>query len=104
MQNSLPVVKPLWMISYDICCPKRLRRIFKICQCHGWALQKSVFVFSLSKSERLNLCAELVAQIDENEDRLLCIPFQPTTESFHKGNKDNWLLVHQDPRLDEYVF
>ncbi|MEG3755234.1 CRISPR-associated endonuclease Cas2 [Psychromonas arctica] len=100
MQNN----KPIWLISYDISCNKRLRKVYKICSSEGWALQKSVFLFCVDKRQRLLLCNKLNTIINPLEDRLLCIPFTPNSDSFHQGNKAGWLLIHSDPRLEGFIF
>ncbi|WP_053062603.1 CRISPR-associated endonuclease Cas2 [Photobacterium aquae] len=96
--------KPLWLISYDIACPKRLKKVYKVCSTEGWALQKSVFVLSVSRAKKEALCTQISEMIDEQEDRLLCIPFSIPEGSFHLGNKEDWLVIHSDERLDGFVF
>ena len=98
--------KPLWIVSYDIACPKRLRRVYKLCGELGWALQKSVFVLALTKAERLQFCAKVKKLLQPEQDRLLCLPFCPNEASFHWGEQGeaSWLFVHDDPRLQGYVF
>ncbi len=98
------MAKPLWLISYDISCPSRLRRIQKYCAAHGWALQKSLYVFALDRKERLETCAELTAMLEQEEDRLLCLPFSTPEGSFHLTPISDIVLVHDDPRLDSFVF
>ncbi|WP_298943926.1 CRISPR-associated endonuclease Cas2 [uncultured Psychromonas sp.] len=100
----MPNSKPIWLISYDVSCVKRLRKIHKICSSEGWALQKSVYLFCINKAERLSLCAQLNDILNEKEDRLLCIPFLPNEGSFHNGKSEKWLLIHSDPRLEGYIF
>ncbi|WP_166368721.1 CRISPR-associated endonuclease Cas2 [Psychromonas sp. SA13A] len=95
--------KPIWLISYDISCAKRLKKVHRICSSEGWALQKSLFLFCINKAERLLICAKLNEIIDLSEDRLLCIPFSPTDGSFHQGKQEKWLLIHSDPRLEGYI-
>jgi len=96
--------KPLWLIGYDVSCPRRLRRLQKRCAAAGWPLQKSLYLFALSRVERQRLCAELQGLIDPLEDRLLCLPFEPAEGSFHLGPAGDVLLIHADPRLQGFVF
>ncbi len=43
-------VKPLWLLSYDIACPKRLRRVHKLCASQGWGIAEvSVSVSRFTK-------------------------------------------------------
>ncbi|WP_429089341.1 hypothetical protein [Aeromonas veronii] len=51
--------KPLWLIGYDISCPRRLRRMQRRCAEAGWPLQKSLYLLPLTSAERLALCDEL---------------------------------------------
>ncbi|MEZ8613784.1 CRISPR-associated endonuclease Cas2 [Vibrio sp. 10N.222.51.C8] len=97
------MAKPLWLISYDVSCPKRLRSVYRYCAAHGWALQKSVFVFSGQLKEKETICQTLLELIDQENDRLLCLPFIPSENSFHIGKRDEWLIVHSDTRLEDYI-
>lgn len=95
--------KPLWLISYDVSHPKRLRRIYRYCSQYGWPLQKSVFVFALNKAEKAQACQELIDLLDSDEDKLLCIPFNPTAGSFHLMPPTDLVIAHDDPRLARFV-
>lgn len=96
--------KPLWLVSYDIACTKRLRRVHKFCASKGWGLQKSVFVLAALPNERQAWSQKLAAMIDAEQDKLLWLPFMPNGQSFHLGKKDEWLIVHDDARLNGFVF
>ncbi|MBQ4676644.1 CRISPR-associated endonuclease Cas2 [Aeromonas hydrophila] len=96
--------KPLWLIGYDISCPRRLRRMQRRCAEAGWPLQKSLYLLPLTSAERLALCDELKALIEPELDRLLCLPFSVVEGSFHLGPRGPVLLFHDDPRLADYVF
>jgi len=95
--------KPLWIITYDICCPRRLQRIQKHCASHGWALQKSFYLFAFNRSEREAFCAKLIGMLDKKEDRLLCLPFSTPSGSFHIMPESDLLIIHDDPRLEGYI-
>lgn len=95
--------RSLWLISYDISSPKRLKKMHRRCAGEGWQLQKSVFVFELSPHERHTLCAELEQLIDATEDRLLCLPFDTPPGSFHRGQPSHLVLALADPRLEGFV-
>jgi len=97
------MLKPLWIIGYDIVCPRRLRKIQRRCAAQGWALQKSLYLFALDSNQRQELCQELKNLIDPQEDKLLCLPFDTPTGSFHIGPRNDVLIVHTDPRLAEFV-
>lgn len=104
MKGRHVMPKPLWVIGYDISCPKRLRRIHQYCATHGWSLQKSLYLFALSRTERKLTCDELIKMMNTHEDRLLCIPFSSLEGSFHLAPASDVHLIHDDPRLDKFVY
>ena len=97
------MAKPLWIISDDIACPKRLRRIQKYCATNGWQLQKSIYIFALSRQEKQKVCKELVKMMEREEDRLLCLPFVNMEGSFHLLPENPMIVVHEDPRLEGFI-
>jgi len=60
----------LRIIIYDIACPKRLRRISKICEDFGLRVQKSVFECWLENDRFQLLWLELRDEINLNEDKI----------------------------------
>lgn len=60
-----------YIVAYDICEPKRLRKVHKKMQGYGTRLQYSVFFCRLSRSERIGLEASLADLINQAEDRVL---------------------------------
>lgn len=98
------MTKPLWMISYDVTCPKRLRKIHKYCSKYGWPMQKSLFLFALTRQEREDTCEQLIQLMDRKEDKLLCLPFNTAEGGFHLVPYDPVLLVHSDPRLEGFIY
>ncbi|MFY8299513.1 CRISPR-associated endonuclease Cas2 [Pseudoalteromonas sp. SS15] len=95
--------KPLWLISYDISCPRRLKKVHKYCAKRGWPLQKSLFVMALTKAERQTACDYLVTLINKESDKLLCLPFTILEGSFHLMPQSPLMLIHSDPRLEGFV-
>ncbi|WP_299791658.1 CRISPR-associated endonuclease Cas2 [uncultured Shewanella sp.] len=67
-------------------------------------MQKSVYLLAALPNERRELCRKLEAMIDAEHDRLLWLPFLPNAQSFHLGKKGEWLIVHDDERLNGFVF
>ncbi|HIF9176076.1 TPA: CRISPR-associated endonuclease Cas2 [Photobacterium damselae] len=96
--------KPLWLFSYDIGCPKRLKKAHKLCSEAGWCLQKSVFVMALTPPEKMAFCKKVEKVVDKQQDRLLCLPFSTPAGSFHWGDNTQWPLYHSDERLNGFVF
>lgn len=66
-----------YIVSYDICDPKRLRLVHKTMCGYGEALQYSVFCCDLSASQRIMLIAALSGIIDHREDQVMLINIGP---------------------------
>ncbi len=60
-----------FLVSYDICDQKRLRRVFKTMRGFGDALQYSVFLCDLSPSERIILLEKLTLIINHREGQVM---------------------------------
>jgi CRISPR-associated protein Cas2 len=65
----------LVLVTYDVKTdsksgPKRLRRIAKLCQNHGQRVQFSVFECSIDPAQWAVLRAELLKEMDADEDSL----------------------------------
>jgi len=69
----------LVMVTYDICDPKRLRKVFKTMKGFGQHLQLSVFICELTDVERLDLKAELSRRIAPPDDQVLIVDLGPAT-------------------------
>ena len=67
----------LYLVSYDIRCPKRWRRVFRIMRGYGEWLQLSVFQCRLDAMSRLRLEADLGEAIDHDEDHVLIMDLGP---------------------------
>lgn len=76
-----------YLVTYDVCDAKRLRRVFEVLRGFGDHLQYSVFRCDLSDQALVELKAELHAVIDHDEDQVLVVDLGPTTgrgaEAFH---------------------
>ena len=66
-------MKTRYIVSYDICDPKRLRLVHKTMLGYGEPLQYSVFCCDLSASERIMLMSDLSPIIDHREDQVMLI-------------------------------
>lgn len=66
-----------FIVTYDICAPERLRRVFKIMRNWGNHLQYSVFECQLSRKELLELKSELQEVIQHDVDQVLFIDLGP---------------------------
>jgi len=62
-----------YVVTYDICDPKRLRRVFQVLRGWGDHLQLSVFECHLNTVELIELKDALRAEIQAHEDQVLFI-------------------------------
>jgi len=67
----------LYIISYDICDPKRLHRIYKVMRGYGDHLQYSVFRCVLSEKQMAELTDRIGREIHHEEDQVLFVPLGP---------------------------
>jgi CRISPR-associated protein Cas2 len=63
-----------YLVAYDICDPKRLRKVAKTCEDFGFRRQYSVFICRLSAVDLVRLKSRLYDIIDLQEDQVLFIP------------------------------
>lgn len=67
-----------YLVTYDICDPRRLRRVFKVMKGFGTHLQLSVFSCDLTELSLVLLKTELVKEIHATEDAVLIIDVGPS--------------------------
>ena len=63
-----------YLVAYDICDPKRLRKVAKICEDFGMRRQYSVFFCRLAALDLVRLKNRLYDVINLNRDQVLFIP------------------------------
>lgn len=73
-----------YIVTYDVCDPKRLRRVFRTMKGYGDPLQYSVFQCDLSASERILMIDALSAIINNREDQVMLINIGPAE---HRGRQ-----------------
>ena len=66
-----------YLVSYDICQPKRLRRVAKAMEGFGVRLQYSVFECALDPMRLAQCKAALHEEIDYHEDQVLFVSLGP---------------------------
>jgi len=66
-------MRRLFIVTYDISDPKRLRRVFKAMKGFGQHLQLSVFRCDLTAMERFEMIAVLQGIIHHGEDQVLIV-------------------------------
>lgn len=67
-----------YYVTYDICDPRRLRRVFQVLKGFGEHVQLSVFCCDLSPREKEALLLDLGSAIQPSEDQVLFIDLGPT--------------------------
>ena len=60
-----------YLVSYDVACRKRWRRVFRLLEGYGEWVQLSVFRCRLDRRRRERMAADLEELIEAGEDRLL---------------------------------
>jgi CRISPR-associated protein Cas2 len=63
-----------YLVAYDICDPKRLRRVAKVCEDFGMRRQYSVFFCRLAALDLVRLRSRLYDVIDLDRDQVLFVP------------------------------
>jgi CRISPR-associated protein Cas2 len=67
-----------YLVTYDICDDKRLRRVFQIMRGYGDHLQYSVFECQLTPTDLVRLRADLASVIHHHDDQVLFVDLGPT--------------------------
>jgi CRISPR-associated protein Cas2 len=66
-----------FLVSYDICHPKRLRQVAKAMEGYGVRLQYSVFECALDEKRVNKMKAELHPILNHDEDQVLFVSLGP---------------------------
>jgi CRISPR-associated protein Cas2 len=70
-------VRSSYLVCYDICDDKRLRKVFQVMRGYGDHLQYSVFECQLTPMDLARLRADLNAIIHHTEDQVLFVNLGP---------------------------
>jgi len=65
------VERRLYLVTYDVACPKRWRKVFRLLHGYGQWLQLSVFECELTRDRRGKLERALRHRLDLTADRVL---------------------------------
>ena len=71
-------MRTTYLVCYDICDEKRLRRVAEICSDFGVRLQYSVFECDLNDNEKVVLDGKLEEVLKHNADQVLYVSLGPT--------------------------
>ena len=70
-------MRQAYIVTYDVCDPKRLRKVFKVMRGYGEHLQLSVFRCELNDRELVELRAKLAEAIHDHQDQVLFVDMGP---------------------------
>lgn len=70
-------MRQAYVVTYDICDPKRLRRVYKLMLGHGDHIQLSVFRCELNHRELVELRGRLARIIHHGVDQVLFVDIGP---------------------------
>jgi len=68
-----------YLVSYDVCHPKRLRKVARTLEGYGVRLQYSVFECPLDGTRLAMLKAELDGLLNHDEDQILFVSLGPNS-------------------------
>jgi len=74
---ALVIMRKIYLVSYDICDDKRLRKVFKTMRNWGDHLQYSVFECQLNSVDLLKLKSQLKEIINAAQDQVLFVDLGP---------------------------
>jgi CRISPR-associated protein Cas2 len=86
-------MRNVYLIAYDIVCPKRYRVIYKAMCGHGDSVQYSVFRCELTDMELQRLKDQLWPTLNLVEDRVMIVDLGPT-----EGRGDECIEFWGEPR------
>jgi CRISPR-associated protein Cas2 len=71
-------MRSTFIVTYDVCHPKRLRKVFRLMKGYGDHIQLSVFRCELDARELIELRGRLSDEIKHDEDQVLFVDVGPT--------------------------
>ena len=91
--------RQLFIASYDIACPQRLRAALRLARRHASGGQKSVHECWMDERERVCLLSSYAAILDPDRDRVLLAGVDPLRSAMSRGvgslpSDPDVLLVH----------
>jgi CRISPR-associated protein Cas2 len=78
-------MKHKYLICYDICDSKRLRKVHRTIRDLGVPIQFSIFELEIDNQQKLNLTASLKNIINETEDKITLYQINSQTKITHLG-------------------
>lgn len=78
-------MRSLYLVTYDISNPRRLRRVHKTMRGFGDPVQLSVFRCELDDRERAEMIAALDLLVHHRDDQVLIVPLGPPDGTNARG-------------------
>lgn len=69
-----------WIICYDICDARRLRRVYRLCCDHAATLQNSIFWAEFNQQELMRFISQIEEIIDTAKDDVRIYPVGPLSQ------------------------
>jgi CRISPR-associated protein Cas2 len=66
-----------YFVTYDVCDPKRLRKVYETMRGYGEHMQLSVFYCELNPTNRVRMQAELEVILNHDQDQVLIVDLGP---------------------------
>ena len=88
-------MRSVYLISYDICDPKRWRQVYRIMCGAGDPVQYSVFRCELTAIELHQVQSSLWGELNLKEDRVMVVDLGPVD-----GRGDSCIEYWGNPRVD----
>lgn len=79
------MLRHLFLIGYDISCPKRLRQALKVVKGHAIGGQKSLYECWMSSGEFQQAMQQLRLLIEPKQDRVIFIRMDPRATMHMRG-------------------
>jgi CRISPR-associated protein Cas2 len=86
-----------YIVTYDICDPKRLRKVFKTLQGYGEHLQLSVFRCELDPMRLVRLRQKLSEAIHHTQDQVLIVDMGPA-DGRGRGAVESIGIAYEPPK------
>ena len=99
-------MRNLFLVTYDVCDARRLRKVYKKMHGFGKPAQYSVFLCPLSRAEKFRLLDQIGDLIKHDEDRVMIVDLGPDYEYAVVGHpsRDYLWILSREPTLDPEVY
>ncbi|MCA9755624.1 MAG: CRISPR-associated endonuclease Cas2 [Candidatus Eisenbacteria bacterium] len=95
-------MRNLFLVTYDVCDARRLRKVYKKMHGFGKPAQYSVFLCPLSRAEKFRLLDQIGDLIKHDEDRVMIVDLGPEAGRGFAAVEflgTRWELPADDPQV-----